>query len=92
MVVLVFCVVNIDEVINLVNNIFFGLGVSVWIKDMGEMERLILELEVGVVFINGLVKFDLCLFFGGIKCFGYGWELSREGILEFVNIKIVWVK
>lgn len=76
----------------MVNNIFFGLGVSVWIIEIVEIDRLILELEVGVVFINGLVKFDLCLFFGGIKCFGYGWEFSKEGILEFVNIKIVWIK
>ena len=91
-VALVFRVANIDEAINLANNTPFGLGASAWTKDTGERERLISELEAGAVFINGLVKSDPRLPFGGIKRSGYGRELSREGILEFVNIKTVWVK
>ena len=91
-VALVFRVANIDEAINLANNTPFGLGASAWTKDTGETERLISELEAGAVFINGLVKSDPRLPFGGIKRSGYGRELSREGILEFVNIKTVWVK
>ncbi len=91
-VALVFQVSNIDEAIKLANSTPFGLGASAWTTDKTQIDRLVSELEAGAVFINGLVKSDPRLPFGGIKRSGYGRELSREGILEFVNIKTVWVK
>ncbi|MEA5450482.1 NAD-dependent succinate-semialdehyde dehydrogenase [Leptolyngbya sp. CCNP1308] len=91
-VALVFRVGSLDEAIARANDIPFGLGASAWSQDPAEQERLMAELEAGAVFINGLVKSDPRLPFGGIKRSGYGRELGRHGIHEFVNIKTVWVK
>jgi len=81
-----------DEAIALANRSRYGLGASIWTRDTEQAERLAARIESGCVFINGPVKSDPRLPFGGIKESGYGRELSREGIREFVNIKTVWVK
>ncbi|MBE9129749.1 MULTISPECIES: NAD-dependent succinate-semialdehyde dehydrogenase [unclassified Coleofasciculus] len=91
-VALLFRVPDIDAAIARANAIPFGLGASAWTTDEAQAERLIDELEAGAVFINGLVKSDPRLPFGGIKRSGFGRELGIQGIQEFVNIKTVWVK
>ena len=91
-VALVFRVANIDEAIALANSTSFGLAATAWTTVREECDRFMDELEAGAVFINGLVKSDPRLPFGGIKRSGYGRELSIQGIHEFVNIKTVWVK
>lgn len=91
-VAMLFRVANIDEAIAIANNTTFGLGASGWTNNDKERDRLIDELEAGAVFINGMVKSDPRLPFGGTKRSGYGRELGKEGIHEFVNIKTVWIK
>ncbi|MGF1495372.1 MAG: NAD-dependent succinate-semialdehyde dehydrogenase [Elainellaceae cyanobacterium] len=91
-VALLFRVPDLDAAIARANQVPFGLGASAWTQDAGERDRLTNELEAGAVFINGLVKSDPRLPFGGIKKSGYGRELGIQGIHEFVNLKTVWVK
>ena len=81
-----------DEAIELANDTEYGLGASIWTADMERAKKLIPRMQAGSLFINGMVKSDPRMPFGGIKNSGYGRELSREGMLEFTNIKTVWIK
>jgi len=79
------------DAVRLANDSVFGLGASLWTQDRARAERMAAQIEAGSVFVNGLVKSDPRLPFGGIKRSGYGRELSEYGIREFVNIKSVWI-
>jgi succinate-semialdehyde dehydrogenase / glutarate-semialdehyde dehydrogenase len=82
---------SLEDAIRQANASDFGLAASAWTRDRAESERLVAELEAGCVFINRMVASDPRLPFGGVKRSGYGRELARHGMLEFVNIKAVAV-
>ncbi|MEA2658259.1 MAG: succinate-semialdehyde dehydrogenase / glutarate-semialdehyde dehydrogenase [Candidatus Binatota bacterium] len=82
---------NEASAIRLANDSMFGLGSALWTENRERAERIAGEIEAGSVFVNGMVKSDPRLPFGGIKRSGYGRELSEYGIREFMNIKSVWM-
>jgi succinate-semialdehyde dehydrogenase/glutarate-semialdehyde dehydrogenase len=84
---------DIADAVRIANDTRFGLGASVYTRDSALGESIAAELlDAGNCFVNGIVKSDPRLPFGGIKESGYGRELSPLGILEFTNVKTVWVK
>jgi succinate-semialdehyde dehydrogenase/glutarate-semialdehyde dehydrogenase/succinyl-CoA reductase len=80
---------NEKDAIAMANDSEFGLGASIWTQDLEKAEKLSREIESGIVTINNVVISDPRVPFGGIKHSGFGRELSRYGMLEFVNIKSV---
>jgi acyl-CoA reductase-like NAD-dependent aldehyde dehydrogenase len=80
---------NENESIELANNSDYGLGASIWTQDLDKAERFSRSLESGIVSVNNVVASDPRVPFGGVKKSGFGRELSRYGMLEFVNIKSV---
>jgi succinate-semialdehyde dehydrogenase / glutarate-semialdehyde dehydrogenase len=80
-----------DEAVEIANSTEYGLGAKIWSGDPDRAERLAKRIKSGSVAINGMIKSDPKLPFGGIKKSGIGRELSHYGLKEFVNIKTVLV-
>ncbi len=81
------------EAIRVANDTVFGLGAAVFTRDTRRGEAIAAkQLEAGAAFVNSFVKSDPRLPFGGIKESGYGRELGRWGMREFMNVKTVYVK
>ncbi len=78
---------NEAEAISAANSTEFGLGGSVWTKDIDRGLKVARQIESGSVFVNSITKSDPRMPFGGIKKSGIGRELSKYGLKEFVNIK-----
>ena len=77
------------EAIKLANDSQYGLGASIWTEDLDKAEKLSRMVRSGIVTVNNVVVSDPRVPFGGVKKSGFGRELSRFGMLEFVNIKSV---
>jgi succinate-semialdehyde dehydrogenase/glutarate-semialdehyde dehydrogenase len=88
-VALFFRVKDEDAAIALANDSDFGLGGSVFTRDVARGKRVASRVETGMMFINNISWSDAELPFGGIKDSGYGRELGDMGIQEFVNKKLV---
>ena len=88
-VALFFRVKNEDEAVALANDSDFGLGGSVFTKDVARGKRIASRIDTGMVFVNHPTWTATDLPFGGIKNSGYGRELGNMGIHEFVNKKLV---
>lgn len=80
------------EAVRLANQSDFGLGSAIWTQDLDRADRLARQIQAGSVFVNGLMRSDARIPFGGIKQSGFGRELSEAGIKEFVNVKTIWVE
>ena len=78
-----------DEGIRLANDTQYGLGASIWTQDLEKAEKLSRKVSSGIVSVNNVVASDPRVPFGGVKKSGFGRELSRYEMLEFVNIKSV---
>lgn len=83
---------NENDAVSVANDSIYGLGATIFSKDITKAKQIATKIESGCVFINNQVTSDPRLPFGGIKKSGYGRELSSYGIKEFVNIKTVWIK
>lgn len=80
-----------DEIqaIQVANDSLYGLGASIWTRDLDKAEKLSTQIDSGIVTVNNVVVSDPRVPFGGVKRSGFGRELSRYGMLEFVNIKSI---
>jgi succinate-semialdehyde dehydrogenase/glutarate-semialdehyde dehydrogenase len=80
---------SFEEALACANGTSYGLGSSLWSQDDAEIKRACRDIEAGATFVNSMVMSDPRLPFGGIKSSGYGRELARDGIVEFVNRKTI---
>jgi succinate-semialdehyde dehydrogenase/glutarate-semialdehyde dehydrogenase len=75
----------------LANATSYGLGASIWSKDIMQAKQIANNIESGMIYINQIVKSDARFPFGGIKKSGNGRELGEFGLREFCNVKTIWV-
>lgn len=90
-VAVIITVADADEAVIVADDTPFGLGASVWSRDLEAATGVGRRITSGACFINSLVSSDVRMPFGGTKRSGYGRELGMPGIREFVNVRSWWV-
>ena len=80
-----------DEAIALANDTPFGLAAGIWTRDVKRAHRVAAKVEAGTVWVNTYGMFDAAIPYGGFKLSGYGKELGREALEQYLQTKTVWV-
>ncbi|MGW2149878.1 NAD-dependent succinate-semialdehyde dehydrogenase [Nonomuraea bangladeshensis] len=88
-VAMVFAATDEEDAVRIANDTPYGLGSYVFTTDPEQAERVADRIEAGMVFVNGVLAESAELPFGGVKRSGFGRELGRPGIEEFVNKKLI---
>lgn len=81
-----------DEAVRMANDTEYGLGATIVTRDIERAEAIAAELDAGTVAINTVTGSHPLFPFGGVKASGYGREMGREGLIEFANVKSVWIR
>ena len=87
----IFRFASLEQAAEIANDTDYGLGASIWSKDIEQASELADRIDAGAVFVNDLVRSDPRLSFGGIKESGHGRELGQHGTQEFTNVKLKWI-
>jgi acyl-CoA reductase-like NAD-dependent aldehyde dehydrogenase len=80
---------SIDEVIERANNSEYGLGATVWAKDIDRAIEVAKRLETGTVWINKHLDLPPTIPYGGVKQSGFGVELGQQGLEEFTQLRVL---
>lgn len=81
-----------DEAISIANDSIYGLGASIWTRDLSKAHKMVREIEAGVVWVNCYGDGDATQPFGGYKQSGNGRDRGIDCLLSYTQIKSVWVK
>lgn len=80
-----------EEGLRLANDSIYGLGASVFTKDISRAHRIVRKLEAGTVWVNTHDMVDACIPFGGVKQSGIGKDMGPEQLEHFLETKAVWI-
>ncbi len=80
-----------DEAVAFANDTHFGLAAGIWTRDVKRAHRVAARVNAGTVWVNTYGMFDAAIPYGGFKLSGYGKELGREALEQYLQTKTVWV-